>query len=118
MYTAESRALAILEYSVNVNAEDIPRALSIARFEIPTDNMVDVSIADLPGDWMQHPASSSTKNWGTALLKKAQTLVIKIPSVIIPQEYNYLINPAHNGIGKVKFIDSIDYPYDLRIKTK
>jgi len=118
IYTAESRALAVLEYTVNVNADDIPRALSIAAFEIPEKHINSFSIADLPGDWRQSPAPSSTKDFGTALLKNAQTLIIKIPSVIIPEEWNYLVNPAHPGMDLIKLVGISDYPYDIRIKLR
>ena len=118
VYTAASGALAVLEYTVNVNADDIPRALSMAAFEIPDVHIISFSIAELPGDWRQSPAPSSTKNFGTAVLKSAQSLAIKIPSVIIPHEYNYLLNPAHPAIQSVKIISVSDYPYDIRIKLQ
>jgi RES domain-containing protein len=118
VYTAESRALAVLEYTVNVNADDIPRALSIAAFEIPGKHITSFAIADLPGDWRQSPAPSSTKDFGSAILKNAQTLIIKIPSVIIPEEWNYLVNPAHPDINLIKLHGISDYPYDIRIKLK
>src|SRR3954453_19600931 len=93
LYTAATRALAILEYSVNVNIDDIPRALSIASIEIPDTAILLLKQAQLPGDWRQAPSPSSTKDLGTALFKQNQYLAIHIPSVVIPEEYNYLINP-------------------------
>ncbi|GAC1432588.1 MAG: RES family NAD+ phosphorylase [Chitinophagaceae bacterium] len=116
VYTAQSRSLAVLEYTVNVNADDIPRALSITAFEIPEKHITSFAIADLPGDWRQSPAPSSTKDFGTALLKSARSLIIQLPSVIIPGEWNYLLNPAHPGLHLIKLIDTSDYPYDIRIK--
>jgi RES domain-containing protein len=117
LYAAATRALAILEYSVNVNIDDIPRALSIVSFEIPDDNMLILEQSQLPGDWRQAPAPSSTKDFGTALLKQNQYLAIQIPSVIIPEEYNYLINPLHPEIKNVRIINMKDCAYDVRIKT-
>src|SRR3954449_7625306 len=113
LYAAATRALAILEYSVNVNIDDIPRALSIASIEIPDDNILILQQAQLPGDWQQAPAPSSTKYFGTALLKQNQYLIIRIPSVVIPEEYNYLINPLHPEIRKVRIVEVKDCVYDL-----
>jgi RES domain-containing protein len=118
LYASASRALAILEYSVNVNVIDIPRALSIASIEIPGNAIATVSVKDLPGDWRQLPAPSSAKDFGTALLKKAAALVIKIPSVVIPEEWNYLVNPLHPDIKNIAVTCITDYPYDLRIKQR
>ncbi len=116
LYSSASRALAVLEYTVNVNVADIPRALSIASIEIPDNSILSFTARDLPGDWRQSPAPSSTKDFGTALLKDAQALALKIPSVIIPDEWNYLINPLHPGMQDVVIISITDYPYDIRIK--
>ena len=117
LYAAESRALALLEYTVNVGIEDIPRALSITTLDIPVDSIREVKISELPGDWSASPAPVSAKDFGTTLLQSAAHLVIKIPSAVIPAEFNYLINPAHKDISKVSIVEVKDFVYDLRLKT-
>ena len=62
LYTSESRALAVLEYTVNINIHDIPRSLSMITLEIP-DNYLDQPIAVLPGNWRDSPAPSSTRDF-------------------------------------------------------
>jgi RES domain-containing protein len=79
IYTSESRALALLEYTVNVNIDDIPRALSITTFDIPEIGVLELKEADLPGNWKEVPAPSSTKDFGSNILKTATYPVIKIP---------------------------------------
>jgi RES domain-containing protein len=117
LYTSESRALAVLEYTVNVNIDDIPRALSITTLDIPLRSLREVTVGELPGDWRDAPAPTSAKEFGTALLQQAEYLVLKIPSAVIPAEYNYIINPAHMDSGKVVVVDVQDFVYDIRIKT-
>jgi RES domain-containing protein len=117
VYTSESRALALLEYTVNVNIDDIPRALSFTTIEIPDDEILQLNLADLPGNWAAVPAPSSTKELGTRLLKAATHAIIKIPSAVITTEYNYLINPLHKGATDCKISDMSDFVYDVRIKT-
>ncbi|MCU7548552.1 RES family NAD+ phosphorylase [Chitinophagaceae bacterium LB-8] len=118
LYTAESRALAVLEYTVNVHIDDVPRALSMTVLEMPDQHLLTLTPKDLPGDWLQSPVPASTKDFGTELLKKAEYLVIKIPSVVIPEEYNYLVNPLHKDSGLVKVLSVHDFVYDVRIKMK
>jgi RES domain-containing protein len=118
IYTSQSRALALLEYTVNVNIDDIPRALSFTTFEIPDNSLLVLQLKDLPGNWTEAPSPGSTKDFGTAILKKGEYSVIKIPSVVIPLESNYLINPLHRDITKCKIIDVHDFVYDVRIKMK
>src|SRR3569623_1941768 len=69
IYTSASRALALLEYTVNVNIDEIPRALSFTIFDIPDDSMLSLAIEDLQGNWAASPSPVSTKNYGTNLLK-------------------------------------------------
>ncbi|WP_018613563.1 RES family NAD+ phosphorylase [Segetibacter koreensis] len=117
LYTSESRALAVLEYTVNVNIDDIPRALSISTIQIPESSILELTIAELPGDWRASPAPSSTREFGTQLLKKANFPVIKIPSAIIPEEHNFLLNPLHKDSSTFSIIDVEDFVYDIRIKA-
>jgi len=116
LYTSESRALALLEYTVNVNIDDIPRALSFTIVEIPDTGIEAIKEEDLPGNWKQTPAPSSTKDFGTDLLKTTDSLILKIPSTVIPNEYNYLLNPAHPDSKNFKILDIKDFIYDVRIK--
>lgn len=116
LYTSESRALALLEYTVNINISDIPRALSMSGIEIPDENVTKLEIKDLPGNWTDFPAPSSTKNFGTNLLTLAASPVIKIPSTVIHQEFNYILNPAHPDSKDFKIISVEDFVYDVRIK--
>ena len=117
IYTAESRALAVLEYTVNVNIDEIPRALSLVLIDIPNKNILALTGADLPGNWKQSPAPSSTRQFGTRLLSEAKTAVIKIPSVVIPEEFNYILNPAHPDSKNFKILDIQDFVFDVRIKA-
>ena len=117
IYSSESRALAALEYTVNVNINLVPRSLSVTVFEIPDASILEIPEASLPGNWKEAPAPSSTKEFGTSLLSTARSLILKIPSTVIPEEFNYIINPLHPDIGLVKIISVKDFVYDARIKS-
>ena len=118
IYTSESQALAVLEYTVNVNIDDIPRALSISFIQIPEKSVLELTVAQLPGDWRASPAGTSSKDFGTQLLRKAEFAVIKVPSAVIPDEYNFLLNPAYAGNSAFSVINVKDFVYDVRIKMK
>ena len=116
IYTSESRALAVLEYTVNVNIDDIPRSLSITTFEIPDADIQELTIAELPGNWTESPAPSSTKDFGTNLLTLMTSPILKIPSAVIKQEFNFILNPKHVASIAFKILDVEDFVYDVRIK--
>lgn len=116
IYTSESRSLAVLEFSVNINIDYIPRALSICIFEIDEDFIKEIKMKKLPGDWQDMPAPYSTKDFGTKLLQKGVP-IIKIPSIVIHDEFNYILNPVIDK-KHFKLVEIKDFVYDLRIKNK
>jgi RES domain-containing protein len=116
IYTSESRALALLEYTANINIDDIPRALSITIFEISLTDVLEIPIHLLPGDWTTSPAPASAKDYGTSRLKKAESPIIKFPSAILHEEYNYLLNPLLGNQSAYRIADVRDFVYDIRLK--
>ncbi|MGZ8537676.1 MAG: RES family NAD+ phosphorylase [Flavisolibacter sp.] len=116
LYTASSRALATLEYSVNVDLSRILRHLSMATIEIP-DDIQKVTIPHLPGDWKAAPAPPSTKDFGSHLLKISSHCTIQIPSTVIPEEFIYIINPLHPLSAQCRIVEVKDFIYDARIKA-
>ncbi len=116
LYSSASRALAVLEYTVNTHIDDIPRALSVVSIDLGNIEMLELTEAQLPGDWRKFPAPPSAKSFGNSLLKSAKKAIIKIPSCIIPEEYNYILNPAHADHKKIKILDIRDFVYDVRLK--
>jgi len=117
IYTSESRSLAVLEYTVNVNIDDIPRSLSITTFQIPDKGIQELTIADLPGNWKESPAPASTKDFGTNLLNSAASPILRIPSAVIFQEFNFILNPKHVDSKDFKILHVEDFVYDVRIKS-
>ncbi len=116
IYTSESRSLALLEYTVNVSIDEIPRDLSFTILEIPEAAIHEWEEPELPGNWKEIPAPSSTKDFGTAFLKEAKALVFKIPSRVISEEFNYILNPLHADSKKFKILEIQDFVFDVRIK--
>jgi RES domain-containing protein len=116
LYTAESRALAVLEYTVNIEFDEIPRGLCIVSIEIPEQQIFMPEMHDLPGDWWMRPAPSSGRDYGSILLEQNNYAALRIPSVVVPKEYNYVLNPRHQLAGQfvIKGVD--DFVYDIRIK--
>lgn len=112
IYAAGSAALAVLEYSVNVNVAFVPIDLSLAVFEIEEKYIHKPK--QLPGDWAAVPAPLSAKDLGSALLSD-KVSVIRVPSVVIPIEYNYLLNPSAAGKA-FHLLEVREFRYDLRIK--
>ena len=94
VYTAESLALASLEAFVHTESSRIP--LVAIRAFLPKDIAVTVvDVNSLPEDWQSMAAYPTLQNIGKQWLQKQDSPILKVPSSIIPVEFNYLLNPQH-----------------------
>jgi len=120
VYTSESRALATLEIVVHLDlSEDLPTDRYYVQIEIPDDiTILEVDSKDLPTDWDAKPPSVFTQSIGDEFRAGNEAAVLKVPSSIVPQEYNYLINPAHPESKRIKVTDTTSMTLDTRIKVK
>ena len=118
VYTAESRALATLEVSVHLDLnEDLPSDRFYVEIEIPDDiKILEVSVADLPEGWNSKPPILITQTIGDDFVKYNEAAVLKVPSSIVPQEYNYLINPQHLDAKSFRVVSTTTMNFDSRMK--
>lgn len=116
IYTSGSLSLSVLEYAVNNSLDRIPRALCYTVYHIPDKGHKIFSLPSLPGNWQERPVPVSTMDFGTPFLASATYLVLAFPSVIIPQEMNYLINPLHPDINQITVLEQKDFVFDPGIK--
>ncbi|WP_406844049.1 RES family NAD+ phosphorylase [Flavobacterium soyae] len=120
VYTAESRALATLEVSVHLDlSEDLPVDRFYVEIEIPDEITIqEVHLEDLPEGWDSKPPILITQTIGDDFIDYNEAAVLKVPSSIVPQEFNYLINPQHKDASKIKVLSTARMAFDSRFKTK
>jgi len=119
VYTAESRALATLEVSVHIDlSEDLPSDRFYVEIEIPDEiTIMEVIIEDLPTNWDSKPPSLTTQIIGDDFVNDNEAAVLKVPSSIVPQEFNYLINPNHPDSKKISVKSIVAMTFDSRFKS-
>lgn len=116
VYLAEHPSLAILEVIVNleIDRSECPRGFFLIEVEAPDRlPMASVSLADLPPDWPKR--QDVTRRVGDSLLQQADTALIKVPSAVVPDSWNYLLNPAHAEAAKAKVAQVTPDPFDARL---
>jgi RES domain-containing protein len=69
----------------------------------------------LPSDWSEEPPPPSSQAIGDLWVRKAPSAVLEIPSVIIPSETNYLINPKHPDFHKIHIGKPVPFAFDSRL---
>ncbi len=120
VYTSASRALATLEVSVHIDlSEDLPTDRFYVEIDIPEDvKIVELNMDDLPPNWDSKPPILETQFIGDDFVALRSAAVLKVPSSIVPPEFNYLINPAHPDSVKIKVISVEALVFDGRIVKK
>jgi RES domain-containing protein len=97
VYTAEHLSLAILEVFVHLNVPTVERDFFVAiKAEVPANLEIEyMNIDRLPSDWYFSSSKSSLQALGDEWIDSTRTPILAVPSAIVPQEFNYLINPLH-----------------------
>ncbi len=115
IYAAGSRALACLENMVHRSGEMSGKIYKVMLIEIPANvDVQEIKKASLHKDWKSLTNYSYCQQKGNQWLKEGTTAILKVPSVIIDEEFNYLINPQHNQFKKIKLADVEDFSFDAR----
>ncbi len=119
IYTSSSKSLAVLEILTNTPPGILQNGFSILELEITGKPSVDeISIKNLPRNWNKYPAPINIAKRGDKWLLGEKNLLLKAPSVVIPSEFNFIINPFHPDIKKVKIVAIEKLNLDERISEE
>ena len=118
VYTATSRALACLETVVHIagSARALPLNRYLVQIDVPATLWRKATVLEakrLVG-WDALPASKTSIEWGTSWVRANTDLLVLVPSVIVPDEMNVLINPLHSDMPKLKAAKVRRWLYDPR----
>jgi RES domain-containing protein len=114
VYLASSRSLAMLESLAHLSATNLPDNYCLMIIEAP-DDFIEISLQSLPQGWKEFPEPNSLKHFGNDFLLENKHLFLKVPSAIISEEHNYLMNPLHPKANEVKIISSLPFRFDPRL---
>jgi RES domain-containing protein len=118
IYSASSRALAMAEVAVHLHYQKIPNDMMMIELYLPEDFMTSIPLNQLHGDWENFPYSMQTQFIGDDFIKKNKLLGLKVPSAVVKGDFNFLINPRHEEIKKVKVVNISPFRFDSRIFPK
>ena len=114
VYLAESPAGALLEVCVHTSANDVPPDFTLLKIEAPEIQTQVLHPRDLAPGWQSQVGV--TRDFGTAWLQRSETALLQVPSVIVPETSNFLLNPNHPDAKKFKIVVATPYPFDVRLK--
>lgn len=118
VYTAGSQPLAILEILVHLQQIEVLSSYVVFDVVFPEKFVETLDPGSLPKNWRVSPAPPATLAIGDDWIKKSASAVLRVPSVIVPSEYNFLINPAHSAFGGITIGAAKPLDVDARLLKK
>ncbi|MFD2572175.1 RES family NAD+ phosphorylase [Spirosoma soli] len=118
IYTAATRALACLENVVHRSGEGLLESFRVMVIEVPDELFIETIAADsLPADWFTFQQYDTCQRIGGEWLRSGRSAVLGVPSAIIANEWNYLLNPAHLSFSQIQLVRTEPFLFAPRIKS-
>jgi RES domain-containing protein len=115
VYASSRLSLAALELLVHTDVPLVPPDLVAFEIEVPDTIPVEtVDVASLPKDW-RLPGHPSCRAIGDTWLAEERTAVLRVPSAVVPEEWNFLINPAHAAAKAIHVVGRRKFAFDSRL---
>lgn len=116
VHTAGSLALAAMEMLVHMEVRHFGRSFVAIPAEIPDDLKIDkLDAARLPAGWNAAEAPMALQELGQRWVQAGRSAVLRVPSAVIAEEYNYLLNPAHPEFARIGIGKPRPFGFDPRL---
>jgi RES domain-containing protein len=117
VYTSEHLSLSVLEMLVQVNNREHLKNHYCIPYRLDEKYIKTLKSNELPEGWDALPYNSVSQEFGYQWLESKTSVALRVPSIVIPQEYNLILNPDHKDFSKLKIGDPIPIPLDRRIRV-
>jgi RES domain-containing protein len=115
VYLAASPAGALIEVLVHLEIKEATAPPSYTLFRISIPDNLRIPSLSLPKGAAWKDDETLTRKLGDTWLKAQRSALARVPSVIVPNTFNYLLNPLHKDIGRIRIAEKIRAAYDLRL---
>jgi len=115
VYTAGSLSLGMLEMLVRSNNRSSFLNYEVFKAEIPIESIFEPNPGELPSGWDNLPHGMSSQNFGDAWIQTSRHLAMKVPSVVVSVEHNYILNPNHKEFERIEVVKMDDIIFDKRL---
>lgn len=116
IYTSASISLAVLEYTINYRRRGWVSASVLGRATIPDNVTIDAVNPDvLPRNWFAADSPPKLREFGQRWLHASESAILKVPSAIVVEEWNYILNPQHPDFKKLVLQKPKKFHFDRRL---
>jgi RES domain-containing protein len=112
VYTAEHRSLAMLEILVHLTK---PKDYELYSVKFDESLVQELAAQSLPRNWDVEPPTSDTQEIGDNWVNSASSAVLSVPSAVVPEERNYILNPRHPAFEQIQIDEAFPCHFDPRL---
>lgn len=116
VYASATLSLALVETLVHLPSGILP-AYCATRCEIDESLVEVVDPGALPSVWKGYPPPRESQAIGDRWVAEARSAALRVPSVIVPSEFNYVLNPAHPDFARIEIGKPLPFPFDARLRA-
>jgi RES domain-containing protein len=117
VYVAQSQSLAALEILVHLNSADLLANYVLIPVEIDLPLIEEVDPSLLSKNWRLDPGPDELKSIGDEWARLGRSVALRVPSTLVPDESNFLLNPRHAGFLKVRVGKPIEFQFDRFVRS-
>ncbi len=110
VYASESRALGLLEVLAGLSSPRAVQGYLVIPVTFNSHLALDLPPRDLPDGWRRYPPPLATQRIGDAWAAGRQSVVLRVPSALVPQESNYILNPGHPDFHRLRVGEAVPVP--------
>jgi RES domain-containing protein len=118
VYVAESQSLAVLEMLVHLDAPALLEKYVFLEADFYDSLVVDLDRSSLPRNWQSDPVPEAIQAIGDRWALSGDSAVLRVPSVLVPGESNFLLNPRHPDFGKIVISRPHAFRFDPRLARR
>jgi RES domain-containing protein len=111
VYCTDHPSTALLEILVHATRYTVPDHYQLLEIEVPDD--IEAFVPAIPTDWQQD--IDQTRRIGARFIVDGISVLMNVPSVIMPKARNFLFNPVHADARRVHIVETYRYPFDSRL---
>ncbi len=115
IYCAESRSLALVEVLANLRRPGFMQSQPWVVIQAAVPSELIERPPQVPENWRETPYTTATQSFGAEWVQAQRSVALRVPSAVVPGEFNYLLNPAHPKSGKVKIGKPEPFSFDQRL---
>jgi RES domain-containing protein len=118
VYLAQSQSLAALEILVHIDSPQLLEHYVAVPVSIDPNLIARIDLPTLPKNWKTYPPPKKIRAIGDDWVAAASSVVLQVPSVIVPLENNFLLNPHHPDFPKLKIGKPVRFTFDPRLRPE